>query len=69
VDTLDLTAFANGLEEAGLTETARRVRLAAYDIQNLTQQLTAERSARIALQNRCETQQEIIGKNLYQALR
>jgi hypothetical protein len=69
VDAPDTIAFADGLEEAGLTETARRVRLLSHDIQTLIQQLTAERSARIALQKRCEIQQEILGKSLYRSVR
>ena len=65
----DLILFLDGLEDAGFPEYARRGRVVARDLLDAVDQLELERSARRALQERCETQQEILGRHAYEALR
>lgn len=60
------TEFLTGRSK--LAELAGKARILAGDIADLTQTLEAERSARQALQQRCEAQQEILGKAAYRAL-
>jgi hypothetical protein len=46
----ELIVFANGLEDAGHAETARRSRMVARDLLEACDELAAERSARVAIQ-------------------
>jgi len=62
-----LMAFADGVEQAGWADYARKARDVARDVHELAHQLTAERSARQALQARCDELQTIIGKAAYEA--
>jgi hypothetical protein len=59
--------FLDGFEEGGFPEYARRGRLIADELERVAEELDAERSARRALQERCERQQEILGKAVYRA--
>jgi hypothetical protein len=66
----DLVSFCDGFDEGGLyPEFTRRARLVAGDLLDTLDELAAERSARVALQARCETQQAILGKRAYDAFR
>jgi hypothetical protein len=64
-----LIEFADGIEEAGYPELARRSRMSARDVLELAEQVREERSARVALQARAETLQSIVGKAAYDACR
>lgn len=46
----ELVTFADGLDDAGMHDSARRLRLASYDVAELISWLRAERSARVAMQ-------------------
>ena len=61
-------AFCDGVEDAGCGEYGRRGRVVARDLLRALAELDAERSARRALQERCEVQQELLGKAVYRAL-
>jgi hypothetical protein len=63
----ELIVFSDGLEEGGLLVYARRSRVVARELLCACDELEAERSARVALQLRCETLQEIVGGAAYQA--
>ena len=65
----EFVAFCDGLEEGGLPEYARRARIVARDLLEALDALEAERSVRVALQNRCEAQQELLGWRAYEAMR
>jgi hypothetical protein len=66
----ELIAFCDGLDESGLLpDFARRSRVVARELLENLDLLDAERSARRALQERCDRQQEILGKGVYDALR
>jgi hypothetical protein len=65
----DLVVFCDAIEEAGFPELASRSRLVAGDLLDALDMLDAERSARRALQERCERQQAILGRQADQALR
>jgi hypothetical protein len=66
----ELVVFCDGFDEGGAyPEFARRARLVAGDLVEALDELAAERSARVALQARCETQQAILGKRAYDALK
>ena len=56
--------FCDGLEEGGMPEYARLGRVLARDLIRTHQELQAERSARQALQRRCNTQQELLGERV-----
>lgn len=60
--------FLAGVEDVGFVDFARRARLVACDLVEALDMVGAERSARRALQERCETQQELLGKRAYDAL-
>jgi hypothetical protein len=60
-------AFCDGLEEAGQADYARRGRLIADDLLRALTMLDSERSARQALQRRCEGQQAILARHIWQA--
>jgi hypothetical protein len=62
----ELIVWCEALTDAGLAETARRSRVVARDVLDLADALAAERSAREALQDRCERLQAIIGKKAYE---
>jgi hypothetical protein len=64
----ELLVWCDALTEAGLAEVARRSRVVARDALELVAELAAERSAREALQERCELQQAILGRHAEQAL-
>jgi hypothetical protein len=64
----ELVVWCDALSDAGLDETARRARVVARDALELVDALAAERSARRALQQRCEQQQAILGRHADQAL-
>jgi hypothetical protein len=61
----DLIEFANGLDEAGLSETARRSRVVARDLLELVDELRAERSARRAAQTNYDRALAVIGRRGY----
>lgn len=61
---LDSTSLFGDLGLAPLVAESRTV---ARDVIALVDELEAERSARRALQKRCDTQQEILGKAVYAA--
>jgi hypothetical protein len=63
----ELITFADGLSEAGFDEIGRRARVVARDALEAVDALAAERSARRALQDRCERLQAIIGQKAYGA--
>lgn len=63
----DLIVFCDGAEEGSLPLYARRGRVVARDLLAALAALEAERSARRVLQERCETQQEILGRHAYEA--
>lgn len=65
----ELLVFAHGFDAAGggNAELARRARMAARDVLKLAEMLAAERSARVAIQERAERLQGIVGKGAYQA--
>jgi hypothetical protein len=46
----ELLTFADGVEEAGLVRFAQKSRVVARDALDLAEQLSAERSARVAMQ-------------------
>jgi hypothetical protein len=58
----DLLTFADGLEEAGLPEIARRSRMVARDVLELAEELTAERSARRSSQENYERARDVIAR-------
>jgi hypothetical protein len=58
----DLIVFADGVEEGGLVEYARRARVVARDLLEALAALEASRSASDALKARCEKQQDLIGR-------
>jgi len=64
---IEFELFAAGIDDAGQPETARRLRLAAQDLQDVTETLEAERSARRALQERAERLQAIVGQAAHNA--
>jgi hypothetical protein len=57
---LDLISFADGFQDAGHPELARRSRIVARDVLELDGLLAAERSVRVALQARIETLEAIL---------
>jgi hypothetical protein len=66
-----LIVFADGLEASGADGTvdyARRARAVADDLLRAIDALEAERSARRALQERCERQQELLGRRVLEAI-
>lgn len=64
----DLIQFADGLDEGGFPHFAAKARMVARDSLDAVAELEAERSVRRALQERCERQQDILGKAVYRAL-
>ena len=60
-----LILFADGVEQAGWADYAQKARDVAHDLLKLADQLEAERSARGALQARCQELQELIGQAAY----
>jgi hypothetical protein len=64
-----LIAFTDGLEEAGLGETARRSRVVACDVLELVEALAAERSARKAAQENYQRCLIVLGRRADEALR
>lgn len=67
-DAHDLVVFCDGFEEGGFPELARHSRLVARELLAALDALEAERSVRVALQERCETQQQILARRAYEAL-
>jgi hypothetical protein len=66
----DLIEWSNALDDAGLSpDFARRSRLVAGDLLDAVTELKQERSARRALQERCERLQAILGRRADQAAR
>jgi hypothetical protein len=63
----ELILFADGFEIA-FPDIARRARVVARETIWLVDMLQAERSARAALQTRCDTQQELLGKRVLEAI-
>lgn len=64
----DFITFCDGAEEGDLGAYARRGRVVARDCLDALDMLDAERSARVALQARCERQQELLGKRALDAI-
>jgi hypothetical protein len=60
--------FCDGAEQGGLVDYARRGRAVARLLLDAIDELEAERSVRVALQERCETQQAILGRAAYDEL-
>lgn len=60
LDACDLITFADGIEEAGFVELARRSRVVARDVLRLAADLDAERSARVAIQEQRDRLLEIV---------
>jgi hypothetical protein len=66
----ELLVFCDGFDEGGgYPELTRRARLVAGDLVEALDELAAERSARVALHARCETQQQLLGKRAGDALK
>jgi hypothetical protein len=66
-----LITFADGLEASGaegIADYARRARTVADDLLRVLDALRAERSARVAMQKRCERQQELLGRRVLEAI-
>jgi hypothetical protein len=63
-----LLSHCGGLEETGQAPLARETRVIARAFLDALDQIEAEQSARVALQDRCETLQNIIGRAVYQAI-
>jgi hypothetical protein len=65
----ELIVFCDGFDEAGVVPGFTcRARSVARDVRELGEALAAERSARVALQARCERQQEILGRRVLDAI-
>jgi hypothetical protein len=64
----DLITFADGLEDVGLIDTARRSRVVARDLLEIVDQLRDERSARQAAQKSYERCLNVIGKRADEAM-
>ncbi len=64
----ELIVFADGAEEAGMIRYAQTARNVARDTLWLVDELAAERSSRQAIQRRCDTQQDILGKHVSEAI-
>jgi hypothetical protein len=64
----ELIVFCDGIEEGGFADYAQRGRVVARELIAALADLAAERSARVALQARCEVQQELLGKRVHDAL-
>ena len=64
-----LVPFADGLADAGLLDTARRVRIAACDLAEIVDALRAERAARTEIQVARDNCVEFLGRHAYDALR
>ena len=62
-----LMARCDGLEEAGMHRLAGETRYVARGLLETLDELGHERALRAALQARCEAQQSILGKAVYQA--
>jgi hypothetical protein len=56
----EFVTFADGLDESGMHDSARRLRLATYDLNDLVDELRAERSARVAMQENYERALEVL---------
>lgn len=63
-----LLSRCGGIEEAGMPVMAAETRVLCRALLETIDELTAERSARIALQDRCNAQQAILGRAVYQAI-
>jgi hypothetical protein len=61
----DMLEFADGVEDAGHADTARRSRAVARDLLELADELRAERSARRAMQTNYERALAVIGRRGY----
>jgi hypothetical protein len=64
----DFVTYCDGVEEGGSVDYARRGRVVADELRRALDELEAERSARRALQRRCDAQQEILGRRVAEAL-
>jgi HEPN domain-containing protein len=56
----ELTTFANGLDDAGMHDSARRLRLSSYDVVELVEELRAEQSGRRAMQANYERALDVL---------
>jgi hypothetical protein len=66
----DLIVFCDGFDEGGLYPGfTRRARMVARDLLVALGELERERSARRAVQERCERQQAILGRHADDAMR
>jgi hypothetical protein len=63
----ELAVFSAAIADMGCAGFALRSRFVAVELRWVLEQLAAERSARQALQARCETLQEIVGRAGYRA--
>jgi hypothetical protein len=65
----ELVVFCDGFDEGGLYPGfTGRARSVARDLLDALGELEAERSARVALQARCERQQQLLGKRVVEAM-
>jgi hypothetical protein len=64
----DLIGFADGLEDGGQVDTARRIRVVASDLIEVAEQLRDERSARQAAEASYKRALNVIGKRADEAL-
>lgn len=62
-----LLSRCGGIEETGMPVLAAETRHITRALLQLLDQLADERSARIALQTRCDNLQAIVGRAVYQA--
>lgn len=63
----ELLVFADGIEDAGHPELARRSRVVARDVLRLTDQLNDERSARQHIQVQRDAAVGILGQHAHKA--
>jgi hypothetical protein len=56
----EFQTFADGLDESGMHDSARRLRLAVYDVYELVDELLSERSARVAMQANYERALDVL---------
>lgn len=64
----ELIAFTDGLDDAGMHESARRSRLVARDVLELTEALRAERSGREAAQASYQRCLDLLGERADRAV-
>jgi hypothetical protein len=66
-DAKEFILFCDGIEEAGYAVYASRGRVVARELLATLDMLAAERSARVAIQERCKAQEQILANRAYEA--